>query len=175
MRGCIVEQLRAKAKRVLKVPALGHVHQNGAALAAAVPGGHGLDVHPKRCALDWTKRHLEDFFGLGGEDLLHEGGEVGARLRRDEKAEVRPDQSSALSSQQARPSEIHLPDGSVPIQGHVPHRREVVEVGVAFEPQLQLCPRGLQLVVLQLKLDLVNLQLLYEAQRLFSRIVARGL
>ena len=155
-----IEQRQSKPKCLFNPPALGNVGQYGAALTAAVIGGYRLDVHPQWRALLWTDRQIADLFGLALEYFFEKSVEGGAILRGDEEAEARPDQAGALQSQQACPGEIHLADRPVAIECHVADGREVVEVGVTFQPSLQLCPRPLQLLVLQLQLDLVDLQLL---------------
>ena len=126
----VPETLLALLQRLLCTLALGNIHQDHAALPLVVPGGRGLDVHPNRGAPFWTKYDFAEFLVGCREDLVQEGGESGTRFVRDEKVEARPDQSSPLRSQQARRREIHLSDGAAAIQGHVPRRREVVQVGV---------------------------------------------
>src|SRR3990172_3311700 len=102
---------------------------------------------------------------LSQQQLLQEVGEGGAVALGDERGEAQAFQPGALHPQEPRSGEVNRDDVPVPGEGGVTHRREVVELGVARRRLLRLVPARAQLLVLHLELDLVDLELVQEPQR----------
>ena len=86
-----------------------------------------------------------------------------------ERAESTSHERRALDAEQARPGQVRLADRPVATEREVADRREVVEVRVPLEQALDLAARALKLLVLELELDLVNLELVQEPQRIVRR------
>ncbi len=114
--------------------ALRHVVENHGKVT--IIRGRRLNMHPARSANLATERHVADLFGLALDNLLEESVENGATFKGNEDTEARPNQAGTLHSQQSRRRRICLLDRPIAIERQVAHWREIVEVGVAFQPCL---------------------------------------
>ena len=79
--------------------------------------------------------------------------------RQDETAERSPDEVLPLHAQQVRGRNVGVADKALVAQGDVAHRRQVEELEVFLALRVQLELGAAQLLVLHLKLDLVDAQL----------------
>ena len=92
----------------------------------------------------------------------------------DEARERQPDQRGSGQSEHRRCAEVGLRDQPSPVEAAVAHRRQVIEVEIARPRSLQLGLGLAQFLVLHLKLDLVDLQLVQQSLQGFGRLRQLG-
>ena len=154
---------------LLGAPELGEVEQHaqkvlGVALETAER--LGPDVHGTGVAPHLVQHDLATDGGAPGEGLLpmevkHVG--VGGR---HERRQLSPDEPRAIEAEERGRRVVGLHDRAREVEVQVPHRREVVDLEVPVPAPFQLLAGGLELLILQLELGLVDLELVNEPREI---------